>query len=73
MSRSKPRRRERSAGAILGPDLLVPVPLRTLSDDYADEPVEPEDSERVPASEPPSLVRRLVERLTRWAAREEDR
>lgn len=65
MSRSKTKRGVRNAGAFLGPDLLVPAPLRTLSDDYRDEPSEPEDSEREPEPESPGLVRRLVDRLAR--------
>lgn len=64
MSRSQRRRPERSAGAFLGPDLLVPVPLKTLSDDYRDEPAEPEDSDREPEPEPPGRVRRVLDRLT---------
>jgi hypothetical protein len=64
MSRPK-RKPERNAGAFLGPDLLVPVPMRTLSDDYRDEPAEAQDSERVPAPEPPGLVRRVFHRMTR--------
>jgi len=43
--------------------MLVPVPLRTLSEDYSDVPVEPEDADREPIRESPDLVRRLVERL----------
>ena len=49
---------------VLGPDLLVPVPLQTLSDEYRDEPDEPEDSDREPEPEPPSRVRRVLDRLT---------
>jgi hypothetical protein len=64
MSRPKPRRVERNAGAFLGPDMLVPVPMRTLSDDIRDEPTEPED-DREPEAEPPGLIRRVVERLAR--------
>jgi hypothetical protein len=63
MSRPKPRREQRNTGAFLGPDLLVPVPMRTLSDDYHDERTEPED-DHVPEPEPPGLIRRVVDRLT---------
>ena len=63
MSGPKPKRPERNSGAFLGPDMLAPVPMRTLSDDYHDEPTEPED-DRVPEPEPPGLLRRVVERLT---------
>jgi hypothetical protein len=73
MSRSKPRRAERSAGAFLGPDITVPVPLRTLSDDYKDQPTEPEDSDRVPAPEPPGRIRRVVEQLARLVAGQDRR
>ncbi len=62
---SQPPRRSatRNAGAFLGPDLLVPVPLRTLDDDYRDEPAEPEESDREPAPEPRGRVRRVLDRL----------
>lgn len=63
MRQPRSRRPEHNAGAFLGPDMTVPVPMRTLSDDYRDEPAEPEDSDRVPEPEPPSRVRRLLERL----------
>ena len=63
------RRAERNAGAFLTPDLgggggMIPVPMRTLSDDYSDEP-EPEDSDRAPAPEEPGPVRRLLDTLSR--------
>jgi hypothetical protein len=64
MSRPKPRRAERNAGAFLGPDILVPASLRTLSDEYRDEPTYPED-EHEPEPEPPGLVRRVIDRLAR--------
>ena len=69
MSRPKPRRAERNAGAFLGTTRPVPVPMRTLSDDYRDEPTEPEDSDREPEPEPPGLVRRIIERLERRSDR----
>ena len=68
MSRSKPKTPERSAGAILGPDLLVAAPMRTLSDEYHDVPAEPVDSDRVPEPEPPNLIRRLIDDLQRRAS-----
>jgi hypothetical protein len=61
MPEPKQRRAEQSAGAFL----LVPAPIRTLSDEYRDEPPEPEDSERIPEPEPPSRVRRVIDRLGR--------
>lgn len=63
MPEPKHRRAEQSAGAFLGPDLLVPVPIRTLSDEYRDEPTEPEDSERIPEPDPPGRMHRVFERL----------
>jgi hypothetical protein len=65
MSRPKPRRAEGNAGAFLGPDILIPAPIRTLGDEYHDEPAEPEDSDRQPEPEPTSLVRRVLDRLGR--------
>jgi len=64
MSRPKPRRAERNAGAFLGPDILVPASLRTLSDEYRDEPTYPED-EHEPEPERPGLFRRVIDRLAR--------
>ncbi len=72
MSRSKPSHGERNAGAFLGPDLLVPAPMRTLEDDYHDEPTEPEDSDREPEPESPGPIRRVLDRLTRrWQSEPE--
>jgi len=67
MGRSKPRKAERNAGAFLGPDLLVPIPMSTPGDEYRDKPADPEDSERDPEPEPEprGLIRRVLERLTR--------
>ena len=65
MSASKPRRAERNAGAFLTPTdySMIPVPMRTLSDEYHDEPAEPTDSETVPQPEPDGAIRRIVMRL----------
>jgi hypothetical protein len=64
---SEPERRkaEHNAGVFLTPAPLplVVVPMRTLSDEYHDEPAEPEDSDRVPEPEPPSRLRRLIRRI----------
>jgi len=67
------RRAERHAGAFLTPDLgggggMIPVPMRTLSDDYSDVP-EPEDSDRVPRPREPGRVRRLLDKLGRHSDR----
>jgi hypothetical protein len=64
MSRARPRRGRRNAGAFLGPDMLVPVTMRTLSDDYRDDPTEPESVPETPP-EPPGLLRRVIDRLAR--------
>jgi hypothetical protein len=63
MSRPKPSQGERNAGAFLGPDMLVPAPMRTLEDDYHDERTEPEDSDRQPEPEPPGAIKRVMDRL----------
>jgi len=65
MSEPERRRAERNAGVFLAPALGPPVaaPLRTLSDEYHDEPAEPEDSDRVPEREPLSRLRRLIRRI----------
>jgi hypothetical protein len=45
MSRPKARKAERNAGAFLSPGIgsMIPVPMSTLSDEYRDEPTEPQD------------------------------
>ena len=63
MNRPTKRRAQRNAGAFLSPHGVLPAPMRTLSDDYSDEP-EPEDSDRAPEpEEEPGLVRRLLPRM----------
>lgn len=62
MGEPKPKQAERNAGAFLGPDLLIPVPMRTLSDDYHDTRAEPPD-DREPAPEPPGLIARIRARF----------
>lgn len=65
MTTPRPRRSERNAGAFLTPTdfSMIPVPMRTLSDEYHDEPAEPKDSETVPAPAPEGSIRRIVKRL----------
>jgi hypothetical protein len=63
MSRPTRRHAQRNAGAFLGPDLLVPVPMRTLDEHYRDPTPEREGSEREPEPEPPGFVHRLLVRL----------
>jgi hypothetical protein len=64
MAKDKPDRPRRNAGAFVGGEIVgVSVPLHTLSDDFHDEPIEPEDSDRVPEPEPPGLIRRVFDRL----------
>jgi hypothetical protein len=59
------RRPERNAGAFLAPDMTLPVPMRTLSDEYEDRPAEPEEeAEPGPEPERPGLLERILERLT---------
>jgi hypothetical protein len=53
------RKRERNAGAFMGPDIMVPVPMRTLSDDYEDRPTDPPD-DAAPAPERPGRMSRLL-------------
>lgn len=64
MDRREHRRAQRNAGAFLGPDLLAPVPMRTLSDEYHDLPTEPED-DREPEPEPRTFVGRAADWLRR--------
>ena len=69
MPEPKPKQAERNAGAFINPagtgGGAIPVPMRTLSDEWHDEPTEPEDSDRVPEPEPTGLVHRIVESLQR--------
>ena len=67
MPEPAPKKAERNAGAFVDPSGIgggVPVPMRTLSDDYHDAPTEPAD-DREPEPEPLSLIDRIVERLRR--------
>ena len=61
------KRAVRNAGAFANPAGTggggIPIPMSTLSDEYQDEPTEPEDSDRVPVPEPPGLAHRVIERL----------
>jgi hypothetical protein len=66
MPEPTPRRAVHNAGAFLTPDGIggpFPTPMSTLSDEYHDEPAEPEEDHE-PQPEPPGLVRRLVDRVT---------
>ena len=67
MSRQQRRRREGNAGAFYA-DRPMAVPIRTLSDDYRDAPMDPED-DREPEPEPPSLIHRVVVRLAQRSGR----
>jgi hypothetical protein len=66
MSEGKRKRVEKNAGAFLGPDMLAAVPMRTLSDEYQDTPVDPPD-DHVPPADPPGFLRRAIERLKRMS------
>jgi hypothetical protein len=70
MTRPEPRRAERNTGAFLGPDMLAPVPMRTLSDDLRHEPTEAAE-EREPEPDRPGVIRRVLERLGRQARRDQ--
>jgi len=62
-----PRKRPvHNAGAFYDPGGFAPiaVPMSTLSDEYHDEPAEPEE-EQEPAPEPLSLARRFIDLLAR--------
>lgn len=66
MAGSKQKQAERNAGAFYSPDGIgmIPIPMRTLSDEYEDLPVDPPDDHE-PEPEPPGLVQRILERLSR--------
>ena len=65
MANQTPDRSQRDAAAFNGGENVgVSVPIRTLSDDYHDEPTESEDSDRVPEPEAPGLIRRVLDRLS---------
>jgi hypothetical protein len=67
MSESKGKQAEKHAGAFLAPDMLAAVPMRTLSDEYHDEPVDPPDDHQ-PPPEAPTFLRRAIARLKRLSA-----
>jgi hypothetical protein len=63
MPEPEPKKAEHNAGAFANPSGIgggIPVPMSTLSDEYHDEPAEPEDSDRIPEPEPPGFIRRVV-------------
>lgn len=65
MPEPEPKRPVRNAGAFLTPDGVggpFAVPMSTLSDEYRDEPTEPEEDHE-PEPEPPGILRRVVDRL----------
>ena len=66
MAKPKEKRPIRNAGAFLTDTSfgMIPVPMSTLSDEWHDEPPEPEDSDRVPEAEPPGRARRILDRVT---------
>jgi hypothetical protein len=65
MAKPGPRKREYSAGAFLNP-YATPIASmpRTLSDEYSDMPP-PEETDEVPEPEPPSRLRRTLDKLMR--------
>lgn len=67
MPERRPKRAIHNAGAFLDPSGIggpIPVPMRTLSDEYHDEPAEPEEDVE-PEAAPPGLLHRVIGRLTR--------
>ena len=65
MPEPEPKRPVRNAGAFLTPSGVggpLPVPMSTLSDEYTDEPTEPEEDHE-PEPEPPGFIRRAIDRL----------
>lgn len=71
MPEPEPKRPVRNAGAFLAPDGVggpFAVPMSTLSDEYTDEPAEPEEDHE-PEPEPPGAIRKAVYRLTIETAR----
>jgi hypothetical protein len=61
MARSERPKSERNAGAFMGPDIMVPLPMGTLGD----EPVNADrDDDRPRAQQRRGWLHRLVDRLT---------
>ncbi|MHB8959508.1 MAG: hypothetical protein ACYDAN_07775 [Candidatus Limnocylindrales bacterium] len=71
MADSERRKVERSGAFLSDGFQNIPVPIRTLSDEYHDRP-EPEDSDQVPEPEPEGLVTRAVHKLTGKHPKERD-
>jgi hypothetical protein len=57
------RKVERSGAFLSDGGRPIPVPIKTLSDEYHDTP-EPTDSDQVPDPEPEGLVTRVVHSIT---------
>jgi hypothetical protein len=64
VGRSSRRRAEGNAGAFLGPDVLIPVPMRPLPPEDHDPPTEPDDPDPEPVPGARGLIRRLLDRLS---------
>jgi hypothetical protein len=64
MSKST-RRRTRSMGPFLGPDILIPIPPHeTLSDEFAEDGDEPDESDEAGEPDRPGRIRRTLDRMT---------
>ena len=57
MQRSERPEPQRNAGAFMGPDVMIPAPMSTLSDDGA------EEGRRRPGASRESWLARLIRRL----------
>ncbi|MEI7742721.1 MAG: hypothetical protein WCK58_03095 [Chloroflexota bacterium] len=58
------RRKIEKSGAFIGDGFMnIPVPIKTLSDEYHDQP-EPRDSDRVPVPDPEGLLTRVIHTVT---------
>jgi len=63
MARNERPRAERNAGAFMGPDIMVPVPMGTLGDEQSNPDRDLED-DRPPPKPRRGWLRRVVDGLT---------
>jgi len=64
MARNERPRAERNAGAFMGPDIMVPVPMGTLGDEQPNPDRDLDDDDRPPPKPRRGWLRRIVDGLT---------
>ena len=64
MARNERPRAERNAGAFMGPDIMVPVPMGTLGEEPVNSDRDLDDDDRPPSKPRRGWLRRIIDGLT---------